>query len=224
MIMNHRTLPVLLLVLFSSLIPHPSSLARADGGALRLRQRAGNHQIAVFTSPTPFRVGPVDVSVLVQDAATGECVPETQVMLRLTSRASGQVLEYLATVGSATNKLFHAAEFQLPEPGSWDVDVVVEGPHGRALIRFEVTADEPPPRWLDLWPWFVWPALTIALFGIHQVLVQRRGRAAAGRHVADPQIVELPHCPDCSVASSGVKWECGVRASAVSARRIPRRD
>ncbi|HKI35060.1 MAG TPA: hypothetical protein VKA46_24600 [Gemmataceae bacterium] len=174
--MSYRARALIRLVLVAVFLLHPSSWLRADGGALRLRERPGNYQIAVFTSPTPFRAGPVDVSVLVQDAATGECVPEARVTIRLTARESGQVLEYPATAEAATNKLFHAAVFQLPEPGWWDVDVVVEGRHGPALIRFEVKADEPPPRWLDLWPWFGWPALAVALFGIHQILVRRKVR------------------------------------------------
>src|SRR6266566_3607186 len=103
--MNHRTLPIIGLLLLSSLIPHPSSLARADGGALRLRERAGDYQVAVFTSPTPFRAGPVDFSVLVQDAATGECVPEARVTVRLKAPAGGRALEYPATTEAATNKL-----------------------------------------------------------------------------------------------------------------------
>ena len=160
--------------LLSSLIPHPSSLARADGGAVRLRERAGGYQVAVFTSPTPLRAGPVDVSVLVQDAATGECVPEARVTVRLQGPGAARVLEYPATAEAATNKLFRAAEFQLPEPGWWDVAVAVEGPHGPALVRFGVQADEPPPRWLALWPWFGWPALAVALFGTHRVLVRRK--------------------------------------------------
>ncbi len=69
--MNHRIQPILMLAILSSVILHPSSLARADGGAVRLRQRSGGYQIAVFTEPTPLRAGPVDVSVLVQDAETG---------------------------------------------------------------------------------------------------------------------------------------------------------
>jgi hypothetical protein len=156
--------------------------AKADGGAVRLRERAGDYQAAVFTSPTPFRAGPVDVSVLVQDAATGECLPEARVTVRLTARESGLVLEYPATPGAATNKLFHAAVFQLPEPGWWDVEVVVAGPRGSAMIRFGVQADEPPPRWLSMWPWFGWPALAVALFGLHQIMVRRRGRCS--RHPA----------------------------------------
>ncbi len=174
--MNSYTRTLIRLILVVGFLHHPTSLLWADGGALRLREQAGNYQIAVFTSPTPFRAGPVDVSVLVQDAATGECVPEARVTVRLRAHESGQVLEYPATAEAATNKLFHAAVFQLPEPGWWDGDVVVEGPHGPAQMRFEVKADEPLPRWLDLWPWFGWPALAVALFGIHKMLVRRKVR------------------------------------------------
>jgi hypothetical protein len=173
---NARAL--LRLALVPALLLAPSSLLRADGGAVRLSQRAGGYQIAVFTSPTPFRAGPVDVSVLVQDAATGECVPEARVTVRLTAPGDGRVLEVPATTEAATNKLFRAAEFRLPEPGQWDVAVAVEGPHGPALVRFGVQADEPPPRWLDLWPWFGWPAAAVALFGVHRVLVRRKAPPA----------------------------------------------
>jgi hypothetical protein len=171
-IMNHHPMVVLLFV--SSFILHPSSFLLADGGAVRLRQRAGGYQVTVFTSPTPVRAGPVDVSVLVQDAATGECLPEARVAVRLTAPQVGHVLEYPATAEAATNKLFRAAEFRLPEPGRWDVAVAVEGPHGPALVRFGMQADEPLPRWQQLWPWFSWPALAIGLFGMHRALVRRK--------------------------------------------------
>jgi hypothetical protein len=148
--------------------------AWADGGAVRLRQSAGGYQITVFTSPTPFRAGPVDVSVLVQDVVTGECVPDARVNLCLKATGTGRVMEYTATTETATTKLFHVTEFRLPESGWWDVAVTVEGPHGPARVWFEVQADDPLPRWLDLWPWFCWPALVVALFGVHRVLVRRR--------------------------------------------------
>jgi hypothetical protein len=178
--MNCRMKAILIVSLLSSLIPHPSSLARADGGAVRLREKAGGYQITVFTSPTPLRAGPVDVSVLVQDAAKEEYVPDARVTVRLTARGTGRVLEFLATTEAATNKLLRAAEFQLPEPGWWDVAVAVEGPHGPALVRFEIQADEPPPRWQELWPWFCWPAIAIALFGVHRVVTSGRVRRQRG--------------------------------------------
>src|SRR5262245_64046315 len=146
------------IVAASSLVLHPSSLVRADGGAVRLCEQAGAYQVTVFTSPTPLRAGPVDVSVLVQDAA-GECVPEARVIVRLTARGTGEVLECPATAEAATNKLLRAAVFELPGPGWWDAEVAVEGPHGPALVRFDVRADDRLPRWRELWPWWAWPAL-----------------------------------------------------------------
>jgi hypothetical protein len=166
--------PIIWLLVVSSFILHPSSFLMADGGVVQLRKRAGDYQITVFTSPTPLRAGPVDVSVLVQDAATGECMPEAQVTVRLKVSGAERMLECPATTEVATNKLLRAAEFQLPEPGCWDVSVAVEGPHGPAVVQFGIQADEPPPRWLELWPWFSWPAFAVALFGTYQVLVRRK--------------------------------------------------
>jgi len=42
-----------------------------------------------------------------------------------------------------------------------------EDGHRLIELRFGVEADAPPPRWLAFWPWFAWPALAVALFGIH---------------------------------------------------------
>src|SRR6516225_10741923 len=102
--MKYRKRLIIQLLLLSLLIPHPSSLARADGGTVRLREQAGAYQVTVFTAPTPFRAGPVDVSVLVLDAGTGEYVPEARVTVRLRARATGTVLVYPATAAAATNK------------------------------------------------------------------------------------------------------------------------
>jgi hypothetical protein len=153
---------------------NPSSLARADGGTVRLRERAGAYQVTVFTSPTPLRAGFVDVSVLVQEAATGACLPQARVNLRLTSRGTGDVLELPATAEAATNKLLRAAAFQLPHAGRWDVEAAVDGPHGRATVQLQVEVNEPAPRWLGYWPWFSWPAGAVALFAVHAMLARRR--------------------------------------------------
>ena len=144
---------------------------------MRLCQQVGDYRLSVFTSPTPFRAGPVDISVLVQDAASGEPVTSARVALRLTARGSRRVLDCPAISEAATNKLLQAAVFELPESGWWDVEISVDGPHGPARAQFAIEAGEAPPRWLDLWPWFAWPALAVALFGLHRVLVGRRCRS-----------------------------------------------
>src|SRR5438105_14567668 len=105
--MTQRTLLCVFLLSPCHLVTLSPCHARADGGAVRLYERAGNYQLAVFTLPTLFRVGPVDVSVLVQDTATGECAAQTRVALRLTAQGSGRVLEQPATFGAGSNKLLH---------------------------------------------------------------------------------------------------------------------
>jgi hypothetical protein len=150
----------------------------ADGGALRLSAVQRDYRISVFTAPTPFRAGPVDISVLVQDHQTGELVPAAQVRIRM-KQPGRQELAFPATFETATNKLFQAAQFELPYPGSWEIQVHVDGPHGPAEIGSQIDAAPALPGYHDLWVWIGWPAVPIVLFGVHQVLVQSAGRRRA---------------------------------------------
>jgi hypothetical protein len=145
---------------------------------VRLSQRQGDYQIAVFTAPTPFRAGLVDISVLVQDARTGEPEPQVRVTVRATRRGgSGEYVLHPATSEAATNKLFRAAVFEIPEPGWWEIEVTIEGRRGPARVWFEIDAAEALPQWLDLWPWLGWPVVAVGLFAVHQFLVLRKDRA-----------------------------------------------
>ena len=153
------------------------AVALADGGTVRLSERHGDYQITVFTSPAPLRVGPVDISVLVQDAGNGEPVGDVQVGVRVAAADKPQeALIQPATAAAATNKLFRSAIFELPSPGRWLAEITVTGRSGSTSARFEFEAGPPLPPWLTFWPWLLWPAIPIALFGIHQYLVGRRGR------------------------------------------------
>jgi hypothetical protein len=177
MAMNRRIKPLLMLLLLSSLILHPSSLAWADGGAVRLSKQEGGYSITVFTSPTVVRAGPVDISVLVQDADTGERAAGVQVTITATRRGSTEVaFDGPATNEAATNKLYYAAVFDLPEPGWYEVVVSIDGVAGKTQVRFEMEAAEALPSWLAMLPWVGWPAVAIVLFSIHQVLVRRKPR------------------------------------------------
>ena len=118
------------------------------------RRRSG-YQITVFTAPTPFRAGAVDISALVQDASTGNPLTDVGVTVRMT-RSGRPALESGHTE-TATNKLFRAAQFELPEPGRWSLEVSVQGPRGPAVVRGELEAAEALPKWHALWPWIGWP-------------------------------------------------------------------
>jgi len=142
--------------------------AIADGGTIRLSEKKGDYRISVFTAPNPFRAGPVEVSVLVQDAATGEPSSDVNVVLQVAPlQRPREFRRYPATTDAATNKLFQSATFELPAPGSWNFEVDVEGAHGTAKVSFDVEAADRLPRWLSMWPWFSWPFLVVLLFAVH---------------------------------------------------------
>jgi hypothetical protein len=148
---------------------------RGDGGTIRLSQCDGSYRITVFTSPAPFRAGPVDISVLVQDAATGELIPEAQVSLVLTPHdLVCQSLRVVATTKAATNKLLKAAVFEWPEPGLWGVEVAIAGEQKSARVRFDLVAAERLPKWPELWLWIGWPAVAILLVTFHKLLIWRK--------------------------------------------------
>ena len=151
--------------------------ARGDGGTIRLSRSLGGLQITVFSAPTPFRAGPVDISVLVQDTVTGEPIPEARVTVVLSSRNQLVLpIRRTATSDAATNKLLKAAVFDLPKPGRWEVDVDIQGGQGTIQVRFELDAAGRAPQWRAIWPWIGWPAPVILLFSIHQLLVWRKSR------------------------------------------------
>ncbi len=179
---------VLVVVVF---LVQPLAGLHADGGAVRFSQRRGDYRITVFTSPTPLRAGPVDVSVFVQNAATGEPVPGVQIGVRATPRQHPEAAIYQrATPDAATNKLFQAALFDLPQAGWWDVAVILEEPGEPVVVHFEMETDEPLPRVWEMVPWIAWPAVVVLLFVAHKWLVQRRQRInKASSPAGEPALV-----------------------------------
>lgn len=145
--------------------------ACADGGMLRFSSVQNGYRVSVFTAPTPFRQGPVDISVLIQDDRTGELIPSAEVIVQMT-KPGRPVIAYAATFEAATNKLFRAAQFDLPEAGRWETQVRIESVEGVSTIGGEIEAAGALPRWPELWLWIGWPAIVVALFAIHRGLVQ----------------------------------------------------
>ncbi len=156
----------------------PGSLL-ADGGMPCWSGSVGPYRVAVFISPNPLRVGLGDCSLIVQDAATHELVPQAQATLRLVPRDMSRPPRSVEFGQSGSERrLFQSAELHLPEAGWWEFELSIDGSEEPATASFALEVADAPPRWLTFWPWFSWPAVAIALFGIHQWLVSR---AAAKR-------------------------------------------
>src|SRR5262249_8693772 len=94
------------------------------GGEVRLMEKAGPVVITVFRDATPLRVGPVDLSVMVQDRDSGRPILDAEVTVRLREHgAGGPSILTQATRQNATNKLLYAALVDLPAPGLWELQV-----------------------------------------------------------------------------------------------------
>jgi hypothetical protein len=153
-----------------------ASVAFADGGMVRFSERRGDRLlITVFTTPTPFRAGPVDVSVLVQDADTGRPLSDVPIVVYAHSiQNTPRKIAAPATTQAASNKLMCAAALDLTEPGWWHVEIVVNGFEQEPPIAFDVEVAEALPPWLHMGPWICWPLVAIGVFAVHQLLVYRR--------------------------------------------------
>ena len=166
----------------------PPSNLFADGGTLRFSQRQGDLQISVFTSPAVLRVGVVDVSVLVQDAASGRVRNDVPSVVRLQSvEDANLVVERATNSTDATNKLFRAALVDVPRAGDWQVSVLVgqnsaDDRHrvtNQAAPDFQIAVGPPLPAWLEISPWISWPFAVAGLFLMHQSIKSRSLRQIA---------------------------------------------
>jgi hypothetical protein len=156
-----------------------SGRACGDGGSVRLSERLGNYRVTVFTSPTPVRAGPVDLSILVLDAQTGTPLTESEVRIEVIRLGTDHAVQsYKALIGSATNKLLHAVHFELPTAGTWRIDVQLSGPTGTAQTSFDFEAGDRLPRWMELWPWIALPLLPIVFFLLRAFSIEMRMRRA----------------------------------------------
>ena len=153
----------------------PSSLAHADGGRVELHRVAGPFVVTVFTSPGLLRVGPVDISVLVQGHRDGQAVLDGEVFVRLRGEG-GTTLVGRATREAAQNKLLYSALMTLPEAGRWELEVTVKQGNEAASVIGQVSAAAPRPFLLTYWRSLSLPPVVTALFALNQWLKRRAAR------------------------------------------------
>jgi cytochrome c oxidase assembly factor CtaG len=133
------------------------------GGEVRLMEKAGPFVITVFSDPTPLRVGPVDLSVLVQNGDSGRPILDAEVTVRLQQHGGGgPAIITEATRQNATNKLLYAAAVDLPASGLWELQVTAQHQAQAADVACMVTAV--PPRSMP-YSWWPYAALLSAMIG-----------------------------------------------------------
>jgi len=117
----------------------------ANGGTIQVpEQPVGPYLVTVYTSPSPFRAGPVDISVVVFDQQRA-LVNDAQVTVTTEPLGhAGSGGSYPATHDQADIKSYYAAKFDLPASGQWRITVDVQGAQGSGTTTFDVDAGAAP--------------------------------------------------------------------------------
>jgi hypothetical protein len=150
--------------------------ASADGGAVQLRQEAGDLLITVFSSPGALSVGPADISLLLQRRDGLDPVLDANVSLILRTDAPNSSLQAQATREQARNKLLYAAPVTFPNPGKWRIAVSV-GRHGEETAAVGTLDVAPAPGGtVASWVWIVFPMAMSLFIMVREVLIRRRSR------------------------------------------------
>ena len=150
--------------------------ALADGGALQFQQQASGYVISLFGSPAPLRVGPADLSVMVQDVKQHAMILNAHVVVHISTVVNHEIREVVvpATRTQASNKLLYATSLTFPSPGDWNatVDVAVNGETVSVSGKLHVLPERAPLA--EFWPFFLAIPVLIALFSLNQWLKGRR--------------------------------------------------
>jgi hypothetical protein len=182
--MNRTGCTLLVMLTLGLLVPQ----ARADGGAVLAQGETVLYRVTLFGAPAPLRAGWNDLTVLVQDKATGEAVLDRAVKIDIRPQAEDQTAsgenwvppccrlettsttEQTATHTAASNKILYAAPFLLREPGRWKASVRID-----ATQAVETTIDLLPPLapWKTYWLYLAAPGMA-GVFFLLQIRAKQR--------------------------------------------------
>ncbi|MFO0944486.1 MAG: hypothetical protein U1D30_00850 [Planctomycetota bacterium] len=135
-----------------------------DGGAVRFHGLAGPYRVAVFTSPTPLRVGGMEVDVMVQDPMTDRLVDNVAIEADLQGAGDNASASNVFQQNHSTSPLYQSFEVRIPSAGSWNLRIQLTGPQGNADLAVKLPVGPPAAHWPELWAWISLPAVPIALF------------------------------------------------------------
>ncbi len=140
---------------------------------MQFRKEAGPFLVTLFSSPSPLRAGPADVSVLVESAQDRTPVLDASVSLRFRTE-NGEETTVAATHEQATNKLLYAALPTISEPGTCSVQVTVARGKERAVVTGNIQVLAGGPVVFHYWPYFAIVPCLVSLFILNQYLKARQ--------------------------------------------------
>lgn len=167
------------LLIFASLIR--AVPAYADGGTVQFQRKTGTYVITVFSSSSPVRVGPEDMSVMIQNRDDPHPLLDGKVSISVNHRGDPGV-PTKATREQAQNKLVYAAIVHFPEAGHWEVKVDVQKGTEAFSVTGSVEVEPSRARLLSYWHWLAFPPIAILLFICNQILKRHLRSRNQWRH------------------------------------------
>jgi hypothetical protein len=162
-----RLLPLILSILTMGIS------IRADGGSVLWQRTTGSITVTSFTTQSPLRPGPADISFLVENNEQPRPILDAQVLVTFQNE-TGVTIRTEATHAQARNKLLYCTLIDLPNPGHWKMTLLVV----RAAERIEFVSDlavsEPQSPLIAHWKLMAFPFTIAILFMFQQRLAWKR--------------------------------------------------
>jgi hypothetical protein len=171
---------VLFLALCLVLAVAMATPAFADGPHIALHATQGRYEVTLFSAPDPLVTGPVELTLLVQDANTGALLSNVTAGGAL-APVSGPEIPLTLTPGGSSNRQLWGETVRIAAPGNYTLHLQVAadgGPVAEFTGALPVDANR-GKRNTVLWAVFVLLAI-IGLFLANQTAKQRL-RVARGR-------------------------------------------
>ena len=160
-----------LLVVFISLSPLVQ-IAQADGGVVIFQRTSPLFTITLFSTETPLRPGPADLSVLLEQPDGHSPILDAQVFMEL-QHETGMIIRAEATRSQARNKLLYCSLINLPAAGHWKIRLHISRSNTSAEMLSDLVVAAPQPVFLSHWELIAVPPIIIVLFILNQGLRRR---------------------------------------------------
>lgn len=163
----NRVLPLIALILTMGVS------IRADGGSVLWQRTTGSITVTAFTTQSPLRPGPADISFLVENNEQPRPILDAQVFVTFQSE-TGATLRTEATHAQARNKLLYCTLIDLPNPGNWKMTLLVV--HAAERIEFvsDLAVSQPQSPLIAHWKLVAFPFTIAILFIFQQGLASKR--------------------------------------------------
>jgi hypothetical protein len=152
-----------------------TSTVRADGGAVLWQRTTGPFRVTAFTTESPLRTGPTDISLLIESVDEPHPLVDAQVFITLENEA-GTTVRAEATHRQARNKLLYCSLINLPEAGHWKMKIIIEHGGERAEFLDHLIVSGKKPMVIAYWKLLAFPPTIMILFVINQWLGRNRPR------------------------------------------------